>query len=164
MSNKEKFHELYGYYKQEYNPSNFIKGVSITKLKRLKDETGSLTELIRMTSGSIDGIGCSDTSPFNIEQINFSELEANSIKAFHLHKLQTDLFFVPPSSKIKLVLVDVRSDSNITDPDINKIILGNGDSWLVRVPPGVAHGFQNLANSTSQIIYFINKQFSLNPS
>ena len=44
-------------------------------------------------------------------QVNYTELEPGTIKAFHLHRRQTDVWFVPPADKLLLVLVDVRAGS-----------------------------------------------------
>ena len=41
----------------------------------------------------------------------FSTLDPGIIKAFHLHKQQRDVWFVPPEDRVLLVLVDVRDDS-----------------------------------------------------
>ena len=45
---------------------------------------------------------------------------------------------------------------------VERKVLGDGNSFLVRIPPGVAHGAKNLRAATpSQIIYFVDVQFSV---
>jgi dTDP-4-dehydrorhamnose 3,5-epimerase len=43
--------------------------------------------------------------------VNYSVLDPLAIKAFHLHARQTDVWYVPPSDKLLLVLADVRKGS-----------------------------------------------------
>jgi dTDP-4-dehydrorhamnose 3,5-epimerase len=41
-----------------------------------------------------------------------------------------------------------------------RFVLGDGNSRLVRIPPGVAHGCRNLAAERGRILYFVDVQFS----
>ncbi len=45
-----------------------------------------------------------------------------------------------------------------------RLMLGNGASRLVRIPPGVAHGARNLGAATGHIIYFTDLHFSADPA
>lgn len=142
---------------QDYSGRSSIEGVEIVELKRFNDDGGSMTELGRMDGGMLAGAGLEG---FEVRQINYSALEPLAIKAFHLHSRQTDVWYVPPSDKVLLVLGDVRSDS-ATEGQQMRLILGDGNSRLVRIPPGVAHGCRNLRTATqSAIIYFVDVQFS----
>jgi dTDP-4-dehydrorhamnose 3,5-epimerase len=89
-------------------------------------------------------------------------MDPGVIKAFHLHRRQTDVWFVPPGDKMLLVLVDVRAGSR-TENAVRRLVLGDGASRLVRIPPGVAHGVRNLAPARGRIIYFVDAQFSPSP-
>ena len=86
-----------------------------------------------------------------------------SIKAFHLHQRQTDIWYVPPSDRMLVVLLDVRQGVK-TEGARMRLTLGAGASRLVRIPPGVAHGVRNLASSTGRIIYFTDVHFSPEPA
>jgi dTDP-4-dehydrorhamnose 3,5-epimerase len=143
---------------QSYAPSATIDGVSITELKRFHDDGGSITELARLADGAPQG-----TAGFTVRQVNFSEIEPGAIKAFHLHTRQTDVWFVPPSDRVLLVLADVRKGSR-TEGATMRFMLGNGASRLVHIPPGVAHGARNLGTATGRIIYFTDVHFSPEPS
>jgi dTDP-4-dehydrorhamnose 3,5-epimerase-like enzyme len=44
------------------------------------------------------------------------------------------------------------------------MILGDGATRLVRIPPGVAHGVRNLGAGTGRIIYFVDVQFTAEPA
>jgi len=145
-----------GYFKQGYSPKRRIEGVEIIELKRFNDDGGSMTEL-----GRIDGGLHKQLPGFTVRQVNYSVLEPLAIKAFHMHRRQTDVWFVPPSDKILLVLADVRKGSP-TEGMTMRFVLGDGNSRLVRIPPGVAHGCRNLRTaSPSTIIYFVDVQFSV---
>ncbi len=41
--------------------------------------------------------------------------------------------------------------------------LGDGDSRLVRIPPGVAHGCRNIGTGTARILYLTDVHFSPEP-
>lgn len=145
-----------GYAVQDYSPKPSIDGLEILPLRRFNDDGGSMTELGRLDKGTLQGV-----EGFTASQVNYSVMEPLAIKAFHLHKRQTDVWFVPPSDKILLVVGDVRSGSP-TEGLVQRIVLGDGNSRLVRIPPGVAHGARNLRPATpSVIVYFVDVQFSV---
>lgn len=144
---------------QDYSGTPLIDGVEIIPLRRFNDDGGSMTEL-----GRLDGGMHQLAAGFQVHQVNYSVMEPLAIKAFHLHKRQTDVWFVPPGDKILLVLGDVREGSP-TQGLVRRHVLGDGNSFLVRIPPGVAHGCKNLRSAErSQIIYFVNVQFSTDES
>lgn len=143
------------YFVQDYRAKPRIEGVEVVDLRRFNDDGGSMTELGRLEQGLHR-----DLHGFTVRQVNYSVLEPLAIKAFHLHKRQTDVWFVPPTDKLLLVLADVRKGSP-TEGQVMRMILGDGNSRLVRIPPGVAHGCRNLRPATtSQILYFVDVQFS----
>jgi len=45
-----------------------------------------------------------------------------------------------------------------------RLMLGNGGSRLLRIPPGVAHGVKNVGASTGCLIYFVDQMFSPDPA
>jgi dTDP-4-dehydrorhamnose 3,5-epimerase len=141
---------------QDYRPKTPIAGVEIVELKRFNDDGGSMTEL-----GRLDDDLHQKLPGFQVRQVNYSVLEPLAIKAFHLHKRQTDVWFVPPGDKLLLVLGDVRQGSP-TEGQMLRTVLGDGNSRLVRIPPGVAHGCRNLRPaSLCTIVYFVDVQFSV---
>ena len=142
---------------QDYSPAPVIDGVQVVDLKRFNDDGGSLTELGRLQGGLHAAF-----PGFEVKQVNYSEVEPGAIKAFHLHRRQTDVWFVPPGDKMLLVLLDVRAESRSMNVQ-RRLILGDGTSRLVRIPPGVAHGVRNLSSARGRIIYFVDTQFSPAP-
>ncbi len=142
---------------QDYSPRPQIRGVEVVELRRHTDDGGALTELGRFTAGA-----CAALPGFVLAQVNYSEMEPGVIKAFHLHRVQTDVWYVPPGDKVLLVLIDVRAGSP-TEGRPMRLVLGDGHSRLVLIPPGVAHGCRNLAPARGRIIYFTDALFSPAP-
>ncbi len=142
---------------QDYTPTRKIQGVEVVELRRRNDEGGALTELGRFTAGVHEAF-----PGFTLAQVNYSEIESGVIKGFHLHRRQTDIWYVPPDDKLLLVLIDVRAGSP-TEGTTMRLVLGDGNSRLVKIPPGVAHGTRNLAQVQGHIIYFVDVRFSPDP-
>ena len=141
---------------QDYSAAPQIEGVEFIELRRFNDDGGAMTELGRLDDGRHQGV-----QGFQAQQVNYSIMDPGVIKAFHLHKRQTDVWYVPPSDKILLVLADVRKGSP-SEGTLRRFVLGDCRSMLVRIPPGVAHGAKNLrAAAPGAIIYFVDVQFSV---
>ena len=142
---------------QDYGKRPPIDGVAIQGLHRFAEDGGSMTELARFAGGAPAVF-----PDFALAQLNYSTLEPKVLKAFHLHHRQTDIWFVPPEDRVVLVLVDVRAGSK-TEKVVTKLILGDGQSRLVRIPPGVAHGCRNLGDKPARIVYLTDVHFSADP-
>jgi dTDP-4-dehydrorhamnose 3,5-epimerase len=142
---------------QSYGPPPEIEGGALVDLKRFTDDGGSFMELGRLQQGLLASL-----SGFECRQVNYSEMDPGVIKAFHLHRRQTDVWFVPPGDKMLVILLDVRARSRSRGAQ-RRIVLGDGQSRLLRIPPGVAHGVKNLASSRGRIIYLVDAQFSPDP-
>src|SRR5437870_13811007 len=143
---------------QSYTPVQAIDGVELVDLKRFSDDGGNFTELVRLGAGRAEAL-----RDFTVHQVNYSEVEPGVIKAFHVHTRQTDVWYVPPSDRMLVVLLDVRQGAR-SEGTRMRLTLGAGGSRLVRIPPGVAHGVRNLASSTGRIIYFTDVHFSPDPA
>lgn len=142
---------------QDYSGAKRIEGVEIVELRRFNDDGGAITELGRLTAGMH-----AQLPGFEVKQVNYSEIEPGAIKAYHMHRTQTDVWYVPPHDKLLLVLHDCRKGSP-TEGATMRFVLGDGKDRLVRIPPGVAHGCTNLARETGRILYFVDVQFSADP-
>jgi dTDP-4-dehydrorhamnose 3,5-epimerase len=143
---------------QSYGSASTIEGVRVVDLRRHADDGGSMTELARLVEGRPEALG-----DFTVRQVNYSEMAPGAIKAFHLHQRQTDVWYVPPADRLLVVLLDVRARSR-TEGARMRLVLGNGASRLLAIPPGVAHGVRNLGPETGRIIYFTDVHFSPEPS
>ena len=142
---------------QDYSPADRIDDVEIVDLARFNDDGGAITELGRLTAGMHDQL-----DGFEVSQFNYSEIAPGTVKAYHMHHRQTDVWYVPPHDKLLLVLHDCR-DGSATEGKTMRLVLGDGRNRLVRIPPGVAHGTKNLAAKMGRIIYMVDVVFSTDP-
>lgn len=141
---------------QDYSPTTAIAGVELLQLRRMVDDGGEFMELLRL-----DEQGCLQAKPsMRVVQVNYSRVLPGAIKAFHLHYQQEDVWFVPPSDRLLLGLVDVREQSP-TYGQRMRFVLGEGQPRMVHIPRGVAHGAANIWARPAQIIYLVNQHFSL---
>jgi dTDP-4-dehydrorhamnose 3,5-epimerase len=143
------------YFVQSYEKSPTIDGVVIKDISCFTDDGGYFMELGRFDkglSGAFDG--------FEAKQMSYSQVLPGSIKAFHLHFNQEDIWFVPPHERLLVVLSDQRENSPTRGVTM-RFVLGAGKSRLAYIPRGVAHGGANLWQQPASIIYFVNQQFNL---
>ena len=142
---------------QRYDGSPSIDGVEFVEVRRFNDDGGAMMELFRFNEPRLAGL-----EGFEPQQLNYSLVQPGTIKAFHLHRRQTDVWFVPSEDRILMALVDVRAGSP-TEGARQRIVLGDGNNRLVRIPPGVAHGCRNLSRTESRILYFTDLLFDPDP-
>ena len=139
---------------QDYQGVPPIAGVEFLALRQMMDDGGDFMELART-----DGKGELVAKPgFAPNQMNYSRVVPGAVKAFHLHFGQEDVWFVPPTDRLLMGLVDVR-EASPTYQQRMRFVLGGGATRMVYVPRGVAHGVANPWAQTAQIIYFVNQQF-----
>ena len=107
-----------------------IDGVALKNLKTHRDERGFFREIIRVKDDFFEeGFG----------QWSHSLMYPGVIKAWHIHKQQTDWWYVG-TGVLKIVLYDKRPESS-TYRQTMEIMLGdNHDARVLKIPPGVAHG------------------------
>jgi dTDP-4-dehydrorhamnose 3,5-epimerase len=142
---------------QNYAKKPVIEGVKIVELRNMVGEDGDLTEVGRFSETGEH----QDFPGFQIRQINRSLVLPGSIKAFHLHFNQEDIWHITPHGRLTVALWDVRKDSPTKNLTM-KLALGGGKSHLVYIPRGVAHGAVNHAKKSATILYFVNQQFDSN--
>lgn len=142
-------------YTQDYKPKELIDGVKIIQHKHVVGEEGDFVELLRLKqNGEFDQI-----PGFNVAQINRSTQFPYSIKAWHMHLSQDELWYVPAESHLLAGLWDVRKGSK-THGATMRIPMGLSTNRLLYIPRGVAHGSVNFSHQTGIIIYFMNAQFN----
>lgn len=131
-----------------------IDGVGIVDAQLFSDEGGDFCEVARLThDGSV-----LEVPGFRPAQVNYSVLEPGAIKAWHLHRKQDDLWFVPPAGRVLIGLLDVREDSQTYQSSM-RLAMGTGKPQLLFVPRGVAHGIANLGTSPASLLYFVSQTF-----
>jgi dTDP-4-dehydrorhamnose 3,5-epimerase len=142
---------------QAYGQSSQIEGVQRLPLTLHADDGGNFMEIFRISNEQIEGLD----QPFVVRQISLSVMMPGVVKAYHLHEKQDDLWFVPPGNRLLVNLHDVREDSPSFDVHM-RLVLGGGQSSLLRVPAGVAHGVGNPYHKAMTLIYATNQQFNPN--
>jgi dTDP-4-dehydrorhamnose 3,5-epimerase len=109
-----------------------INGVQIARLQQHNDGRGYFIENIRVTDPFFDGFG----------QWSESFMYQGVIKAWHLHNKQIDYWRVS-YGVVRAVLYDIRKNST-TFERIDEYIMGNNAPFILKIPPGVAHGLKVL--------------------
>jgi dTDP-4-dehydrorhamnose 3,5-epimerase len=141
---------------QEYTKKTPIEGVQLIDLRLMIDDGGSFAELVRFDeSGHLLAI-----PSFQVRQSSYSLVLPGAIKAFHLHYNQEDVWFVPPTDRLLVGLIDCRKESP-TKGETMRLILGGGKAQLLYIPRGVAHGGANIGTQNATILYYVNQHFSL---
>lgn len=142
---------------QDYAPQPRIAGVELQDLRRHVDDAGAFLELGRLQSGTLR-----NRSGFQVRQLNYTVLQPGTIKAFHLHLSQAEIWFVPPDSRLLAGLLDVRRGSP-TVRTVMRLVLGDGHSRLLHIPAGVAHGVSNPGSGPAAMFYFADQEFDPDP-
>ncbi len=110
-----------------------IDGVLVHPLRRIPDERGTVSHMLKRTDPHFKEFG----------EIYFSSIYQGVVKGWHSHKLMT-LNYACISGRIKLVLFDDREGSE-TRGKLMEIFLGSDHYALVVVPPYVWNGFKGMA-------------------
>lgn len=139
---------------QDYDKKPLIEGVEFIDLPHFADDGGTFIEVARLTEGVHDWV-----NGVTVEQVSFSEMMPGVTKAFHIHFNQEDVWFVPPSSRMLVVLHDARNRST-TSGQTMRFIMGAGKAKLVKIPRGVAHGLRNVGENSGYVFYFVSQKFS----
>ena len=125
-----------------------IHGVVVKELVTHVDERGFFRELIRVTDGFFEeGFG----------QLSHALVHAGVAKAWHIHEVQIDWWYVATGT-LRVGLHDTRPDSP-TYRETMELLLGeNMPGRVLRVPPGVAHGFRCIAGP-AHMFYVTSKVY-----
>lgn len=107
-----------------------IEGIAFKSLKTFPDERGFFRELLRADDPFLaEGFG----------QWGLSRMYQGVIKAWHLHKLQTDWWYAA-SGVLRVGLFDLREGSPTRGATMDFLMGDNQEPRILKVPPGVAHG------------------------
>lgn len=117
-----------------------IDGVVTKRLKVIPDERGRLMEILR-----------SDEEIFkNFGQVYMTTAYPGVVKGWHYHKVQFDYMTVI-KGMMKIVLYDNR-DNSPTRGNIMELFIGEHNPILVKIPPGIFHGFKCISDSEAMAI------------
>ncbi len=127
-----------------------IEGVVIKRLASWPDDRGHFAEIFRDQEDVARG--------FTVKQTSVTMTRAATIKAFHYHQEQSDIF-VPVVGHIRITLVDFRVESP-TFGFGNSIFCGHLYLKAVRIPKGIAHGYEVLGNEDMTMVYYTDQHYN----
>ncbi len=90
-------------------------------------------------------------------QTTFTVAYPGTIKAFHWHARQDDLWFVA-SGTVRWVLYDVR-EGWPSKGKTDVLTAGAGNYKLIVIPVGVAHGYQVIGNEPVLLFYHTTESY-----
>jgi dTDP-4-dehydrorhamnose 3,5-epimerase len=123
-----------------------LDGVVLKDLVTHADERGFFREIIRVTDDFFaEGFG----------QWSHSMLYTGVVKAWHLHRLQVDWWFVPVGV-LKVALHDLRPESPTYHETVEIWLGEHQPARVLRVPPGVAHGCKCISGP-AHLFYITSK-------
>ena len=138
---------------QEYSQKQSIDGVKLIDLKLHADDGGEFLELGRLDQGKIKAL-----PGFAVKQVSWSRLLPGTVKAFHVHRRQADLWYVSPFDRVLVGLADLREESPTYNTKV-RLVLGGSQAKLLYIPRGVAHGAGNPWSQPATVIYFTDEEF-----
>lgn len=143
-------------YTEDYSKKPIIEGVKIIPLTNFPSEEGDFGEIIRLNSnGELEQVPW-----FRLAQINRTYLFPGTVKAWHLHFKQDEIWYLTPNRDLFVGLWDVRRDSK-TNGILMRLVIGSGKSELLFIPRGVAHGSANFTNTDANLFYLVNEKFDV---
>lgn len=143
-------------YTEDYTPKVQIEGVALIPIKRSVADEGDFSEIIRLNKeGEIQAV-----PGFKLAQVNRTEVFAGSVKAWHMHLHQNEIWYLPPQFQLMVGLWDLRKNSP-TKGKTMRINLGGGNSNMLYIPSGVAHGSAVFGNGPVNLYYFVDHHFDI---
>lgn len=131
--------------------SDLIAGVQAKAYDLWPDDRGYFLEVIRMKQG------LAEYFPAESTQVSAALSYPDTIKAFHFHRNQTDLW-VPAVGMFQVALVDLRQGSP-TFGVKNTMYLGALRPWQILIPPGVGHGYKVIGKDAGVLVYVTNRLY-----
>jgi dTDP-4-dehydrorhamnose 3,5-epimerase len=117
-----------------------INGVITHKLRLIPDERGRLMEILRKD----------EEHYLPVAQIYMTTNYPGVVKAWHYHKKQSDQMTCV-KGMVKVVLYDAR-DGSPTKGEIAEFFVGEHNPLLIRIPPGVYHGWKCVSETESVVV------------
>ncbi|MEO8050504.1 MAG: dTDP-4-dehydrorhamnose 3,5-epimerase family protein [Acidobacteriota bacterium] len=131
---------------------DLIEGVQVRTYDLWPDDRGYFLEVVRLKQGL-----AADFDP-ETTQVSAALSYPGTIKAFHFHHHQTDLW-VPSQGMFQVALVDLRPDS-CTYGLKNTLYTGALKPWQIFIPPGVGHGYKVIGEHPGMLIYVTNRLYN----
>ncbi len=131
--------------------ADLIDGVAVRAGKLWPDDRGYFLEISRL------GEGLSAGFPPDSTQVSAALSYPGTIKAFHYHRHQTDLW-ATVQGMFQVALVDLRKDSP-TFTRRNTLYVGALRPWQILIPPGVGHGYKVIGEQPALLVYLTNRHY-----
>lgn len=131
---------------------DLIYGVQAQRYDLWPDDRGYFLEVIRI------GHGLAAHFPTESTQVSAALSYPGTIKAFHFHLHQTDLW-APSIGMLQVALVDLRRGSP-TFGKRNTLYLGALRPWQVLIPPGVGHGYKVISRDPAMLVYVTDRFYN----
>ena len=132
--------------------ADLIAGVSVERYDLWPDDRGYFLEVVRMKQGLVAQAFVAEST-----QVSSAVSYPGTIKAFHFHRRQTDLW-VPMAGMFQVALVDLREGSP-TFGRKNTMYLGALRPWRLLIPPGVGHGYKVIGEGPGVLVYVTNRLY-----
>jgi len=132
--------------------ADLIDGVLVRPYDLWPDDRGYFLEVARLRQGL-----AADFIP-EMTQVSAALSYSGTIKAFHFHKHQTDLW-APSQGMFQVALVDLRPGSR-TFGLKNTLYTGALKPWQIFIPPGVGHGYKVIGENPGMLIYVTNRLYN----
>ena len=138
-----------------------MQGVIIKALEPIMDDRGMLMEILR--EDDLDMHTPSESMNMRMDLINFgqcylSTVQPGIVKAFHLHKKQTDRICCIKGN-IKLVVAKPTLGGYC---DIKVIYLGERDPKIVKIGPDIWHGWTPIDDQEAFILNLPDRAYDYN--
>jgi dTDP-4-dehydrorhamnose 3,5-epimerase len=131
---------------------DLIEGVLVRPFDLWPDDRGYFLEVARMGQGLAAGF------PPESTQVSAALSYPGTIKAFHYHLHQTDLW-VAAAGMFQVTLVDLRPESR-TFGRKNTVYAGSLKPLQFLIPPGVGHGYKVIGEQPATLIYVTNRLYN----
>jgi dTDP-4-dehydrorhamnose 3,5-epimerase len=127
-------------------PSEVIRGVVFVQPKAIQDDRGRFSEIFRRDW--VEGAK-------EMVQANHSLSRAGVLRGMHYHLFQADYWYFT-AGDVFVALYDNRATSP-TAEKTETLSLKEGDALGIYIPPGVAHGF--FAVTDTSLLYMVDQYF-----
>jgi dTDP-4-dehydrorhamnose 3,5-epimerase len=131
--------------------ADLIEGVRVQPLSLYPDDRGYFLEVQRL------GGGLASDFPRESTQVSAALSYPGSIKAFHYHMRQSDLW-APVMGMFQVALVDLRMGSR-TFGRRNTLYAGALRPWQILIPPGVGHGYKIIGGGQAMLVYLTDRLY-----
>lgn len=131
---------------------HLIPGVRVFPYALWPDDRGYFLEVARVGQGGVAAF------PPETTQISAALSLPGTIKAFHIHRFQTD-YWSPASGMFQVALVDLRPGSPAFGKR-NTMYVGALRPWQILIPPGVGHGYKVIGQEPGMLVYVTDRTYN----